>query len=927
MQDQEMLGSVSTPHGSHLESAREPSPSVTPAQSTSDPTLLRAAALSTLKSKRRKPASSQSSVPLSRPVVIDNSVQLDYGQDDSEPSRTEGHPTYLHPNTSAEDLQDPQSREEGEISDSEEASGLPKSVEQPTPPSPSNIPTEPEPEPTTSSDVHLQTRTSLPPDEVAPLKSESPPPPSTLLDRISDPDKPAPDAEGNEPSLSESHPADTMDVDLSGPFVDENHVRPGLNMTQDQYDTAKDTILDLLGWGVPPGYLVNCGLSREIVFYVFSELNLRLPDDFDTHDLIPFNPSTVRMLIRGPTPSREEGPSTSTPGSPSKVVGSPDVSTLHDMEKQRRQELLARKAVHASRKGKAPMSDSIGESLTDTHDGDVEMSVPTETVDSFLKTIEPGDEPQRTHSPRQDHDPMDIDKPATGPQDTEIEQDDHTEPPNSASVPPTSADSHTYDQISRRSSSSGDISISSMNGQKRGTKRPVAADFVDFDHSPHPRNGHVHPALKRKTGSFASIGVTPRRCVIDLSDDEDDGDPARPRDAYEPPMTAPPFAGDVGHSTPPVGPSSASTPRMSSPGALVEKERQIEEMRQKIAQREKVKHLRFKEQKTIASGSANTETSVSVKQEELESPLASEAAKSLNNGRFDHMDGGGCYLRFLLRRASMKFTRQKLRRMKLWAHLRKNRTERPAPQDQVELVDVEPKLSSSAQASLRTYQHRPRLDENQVQSQEKHENEYPAYRSIFDGYPLLRSRPSNVNEDRSLMRADESFSSSSTIPSLPSAVSFVSTSTSSTSLDSSAPSPVHPSHVTLALPDLQPLKLGAMIQAFDPTKRICQYEIPGGGICRDMGCEDNHPSRMDGLNPASQQSVTAVEPSDQDAARYLSNFAPESWQSAYGSSLADKIIAALEEARVKYPSMAFDERVASAMTAVEQQSSLPLPTS
>jgi hypothetical protein len=42
----------------------------------------------------------------------------------------------------------------------------------------------------------------------------------------------------------------------------------------------------------------------------------------------------------------------------------------------------------------------------------------------------------------------------------------------------------------------------------------------------------------------------------------------------------------------------------------------------------------------------------------------------------------------------------------------------------------------------------------------------------------------------------------------------------------------------------------------DPSKQICQYELPGGGICRDEGCQDVHLSRgLDGAN------VDDVEPS------------------------------------------------------------------
>lgn len=46
------------------------------------------------------------------------------------------------------------------------------------------------------------------------------------------------------------------------------------------------------------------------------------------------------------------------------------------------------------------------------------------------------------------------------------------------------------------------------------------------------------------------------------------------------------------------------------------------------------------------------------------------------------------------------------------------------------------------------------------------------------------------------------------------------------------------------LPDLKPLKKAASFKALDPAKQICQYELPGGGVCRDAGCEDVHLSRV-----------------------------------------------------------------------------------
>lgn len=61
-----------------------------------------------------------------------------------------------------------------------------------------------------------------------------------------------------------------------------------LAVTQRQYDTAKEVVLDILGYGVPPEYLIDCGMSKEIIYYVFTELNLRLPSNLDTAGIPPY---------------------------------------------------------------------------------------------------------------------------------------------------------------------------------------------------------------------------------------------------------------------------------------------------------------------------------------------------------------------------------------------------------------------------------------------------------------------------------------------------------------------------------------------------------------------------------------------------------------------------------------------------------------
>ncbi|KAF5346649.1 hypothetical protein D9758_013197 [Tetrapyrgos nigripes] len=49
------------------------------------------------------------------------------------------------------------------------------------------------------------------------------------------------------------------------------------SVTQSQLTRAKDLVLDLLGWGVSPEYLIHIGVSSQTIYRVFTDLNLRLP--------------------------------------------------------------------------------------------------------------------------------------------------------------------------------------------------------------------------------------------------------------------------------------------------------------------------------------------------------------------------------------------------------------------------------------------------------------------------------------------------------------------------------------------------------------------------------------------------------------------------------------------------------------------------
>ena len=424
-------------------------------------------------------------------------------------------------------------------------------------------------------------------------------------------------------------------------------------MTQEQYDLSKHIILDLLGVGVPPEYLIQCGLSRELIYFTFTELRLRLPAGFDTAGIPQYSPEFLESLFESqrlsekpdvvisasrtqqhPIKHRAEkqtgipsGPSTApttpAPGSPS----------LLDIEQQRRRELLARKAVMASRKGKQPRTSAPrtpSPQSTDTSSGntpfkDVEMAsaevAPAATVDDFLNSIGPThpatvQKPSQSPSPpvKAEPDGMDVDDipglggtwpseelnaPVVEPAPAPIP----TSTPSGSTLPP---DTPTFIGTPTGPLSSGEstplLPETGTALQRRGPKRPVAADFVDAERShaltyyPSFSNGQsqTYPLhARRKAGGFAGITST-RRCVIDLSDSEDEY--LEDTDTPPHPRTLPlgrhgsfnshfttngPFSGT--NTPPPIGGNSLSG------ATLFEKELEIKRMREMIAQKEQMR--------------------------------------------------------------------------------------------------------------------------------------------------------------------------------------------------------------------------------------------------------------------------------------------------------------------------------------------------
>ncbi|TFK74843.1 hypothetical protein BDN72DRAFT_832957 [Pluteus cervinus] len=118
----------------------------------------------------------------------------------------------------------------------------------------------------------------------------------------------------------------------------------------------------------------------------------------------------------------------------------------------------------------------------------------------------------------------------------------------------------------------------------------------------------------------------------------------------------------------------------------------------------------------------------------------------------------------------------------------------------------------------------PRPDEKQDPSTDSSTDKlkFVNYDSPFRLYPTLRMR--SMVSERSFNYRSSDFSSTD-----------ISGSSSLLSLVSSN---------SIPFLDLSLLRLTTMAKWLDPSKQICQYEIPGGGECRDGGCTDLHLSRL-----------------------------------------------------------------------------------
>ncbi|KAH9037164.1 hypothetical protein EDB84DRAFT_1145773 [Lactarius hengduanensis] len=679
------MSEVSTlPSSSYLDHSATSHPE--PSSSATDPAqLLRQAALSSRKLKRRKLDSNPITSlprPLPRSIVTIPSIALDYGPEEpSSTTSTEGRPPFttfvpVQPSTPTRSLAHtspprrdassgaaPQTslsdelstREEGEISESEDT------------------PFQPPPVSTTVSGVVYHTRAESPGFVQSPFGSRSPSLKTEDTYRYATPPSVSRRLTVEAPPLTLKMQAPLESFRLETPLyvLDTHHVRPGLSLTQRQYDTAKEVILDILGYGVPPEYLIDCGLSREIIYYVFTELNLRLPNNLDIpsyslpsaslEDSSIVDDAAVRRafspqpLAPHDTDHPPQAPaSASYEGSTSASLLALSESTLAVMERQRKQELLARKAVQASRKRKEPGPLAAAEpstsptTVTSTGaDVSAGASASAVSVEDFLNSIGTplydGADPRQDLTPENEPEDMEVYSPESAGffERNSLPDDDQPMPiVDRTSMPPFSEDvslpisasasevnfsferekgktpvltnktPQILENLPARSRSDGilappstrddgyDSRRSSSTPQpnapipRRGTKRPVAADF-DSDPAPKvytlpvlSRTGsgaglnygggyYPNPHVRHRTngvaaGGFASLNST-RRCVIDVSDSEDEASEEELSPATS--LSRRPQSG------------AQSTPRDSA----LALEMEIERMRKMIREREELK--------------------------------------------------------------------------------------------------------------------------------------------------------------------------------------------------------------------------------------------------------------------------------------------------------------------------------------------------
>lgn len=362
-------------------------------------------------------------------------------------------------------------------------------------------------------------------------------------------------------------------------------------MSDDEIFEAKVIILDILGWGVPSQYLLDCGISPLAIVVCLSDLRLRIPRDLEflIRDAEQHVVTASQQLHGGYNANGKTLSAQAPPFVPQRtniVPQTPPPATpptdLDNIEQQRKQELLARRAVLQSMK--KPKGLPLSASLADSdvayssprgYQENGHVSVPhvpePDAVDAFLDGLMAGGGGDDANmEDGQSNDQMEVEQAlvATTPEQVDEEP---TPPPLAESFNPPPQLSAGYNMSSTLNaapsySQSAGSFTGGVNGWDSGpsassattpraltpstntphfhqqlqagplrknTKRPVAADFVEYntsqDSGPVPAQLRAAPTRSYTSESATSNGFNRRRhlgpimqqrLVIDLSDDE-----------------------------------------------------------------------------------------------------------------------------------------------------------------------------------------------------------------------------------------------------------------------------------------------------------------------------------------------------------------------------------------------------------------------
>jgi len=340
---------------------------------------------------------------------------------------------------------------------------------------------------------------------------------------------------------------------------------------------AKVVILDILGWGVPSQYLLDCGISALVVVVCLSELKLRIPRALENlideaelivrdHKELTMSPGVASRTKPPAFNGRHPLPPipVQQPGSPYLSQSSTPPVDLHDIEQQRKQELLARRAALQSMKKSKQLQHGLHhdygtEALPEPEANDATMlSVQDGEVDAFLADVIVDEEDANAES-NQHHERMEVEQalvveepeeetfsPASNGRagSTTPHQPSPTSQPQLAepqSATPTSQpavlqsqNATDTDNVADRtlppSANASHIRPQTNTASRRNTKRPVAADFVayapqDPPSASVPVSAPARSPTSDSNGSAAwrrrNLGPSvQQRLVIDLSDDD-----------------------------------------------------------------------------------------------------------------------------------------------------------------------------------------------------------------------------------------------------------------------------------------------------------------------------------------------------------------------------------------------------------------------